>query len=124
MKQKILTIVTALCCALLLGAVPGIASSKSGNEAKKAPARADHQMWSPVTFSGTISMVDPAERLVVVRDSTGVPFDVVVTHATRIRSGDQKLTLPELAAQTDKAVSVTLIPEKRGDMGKMIQVRG
>jgi len=124
MKRKISTTLSAFCCALLLGAAPGIASSKSENKADKAPARADHQMWSPVTLSGTISMVDPAERLVVVRDSTGVPFDVVVTHATRIRSGDQKLTLSELASKTDKAVSITIVPEKRGDMGKMIEVTG
>jgi hypothetical protein len=69
-------------------------------------------------------MVDPAQNLMVVETPNGVPFDMVVNSKTRIKSGNQALTLKELTQDSNKTVSVKFIPERRGDVAKSIQIRG
>lgn len=80
--------------------------------------------WPPETMSGTITMVDPAQHLVVVQDSSGIPFDMVVTGSTQIRSGNQKLTFGDLTSDINKNVSLHFIPERRGDVARSIQLNG
>ena len=69
-------------------------------------------------------MVDPAQHLVVVQDSSGIPFDMVVTGSTQIRSGNQKLTFGDLTSDINKNVSLHFIPERRGDVARSIQLNG
>jgi hypothetical protein len=80
--------------------------------------------WRPETLTGKITMVDPVKRLVVVKGASEVPFDMIVTPSTRIRSGDQKLKLSDLASQTKKDASVKFVPERRGDVAQSIRVNG
>jgi hypothetical protein len=80
--------------------------------------------WPPETLNGTITMVDPTQHLVVVQDSSGVPFDMVVTGSTRIRSGNQRLTLGDLTSDLNKSVSLRFKPERRGDVARSIQLNG
>ncbi|HYW45210.1 MAG TPA: hypothetical protein VE959_20270 [Bryobacteraceae bacterium] len=80
--------------------------------------------WPPEAVSGKIAMVEPARNLVVVKGPDGVPFDVVVTAKTRIKSGDQAITLKDLTQDTNKTVSVKYIPERRGDVAKSIRISG
>ena len=89
-----------------------------------APANADHQTtaqrWTAQDLKGTISMVDPKMNLVVVRDSSGVPFDITVARSTRIDSGAQREELSQLAPK--QSVSVHFVPETKGDIARTIQV--
>jgi hypothetical protein len=101
-------------CALLLGS-PLIAANKT------AVVRS---VWPAETLSGTVTMVDPATKTVVIRTSGGVPFDMVVTRNTRIESGDRAITLQDLQQDMNKGVSVRFVPERRGDVARTIRLNG
>lgn len=125
MKRKILTALGAVGCAFLL-AVPMTAANKSAPEVhhKTMAKETMRHSWRSETLSGTITMVDPVKKLVVVKGAGGVPFDMIVTPSTRIRSGDQKLKLADLASKTKKPTSVKFVPEQRGDVAQSIRVTG
>ena len=80
--------------------------------------------WRPETLSGKISVVNADRRLVVVETPDGVPYDMVVTGKTRIKSGDQAVSLKELTQDTNKSVSVKFTPERRGDVARTIEIGG
>lgn len=111
--KKIRFAFAALACSTLL-VVPAVAAQKS------APRSA----WAPETLTGTISMVDPALRVVVVKDSSGIPFDIVVNRATRIQAGNQELKLKDLSSDVNKSVSLKFVPERGGDVARTIRLNG
>ena len=125
--MRILLTASALACALLLTG-PTIAAVKSRPKAQETAAihrGAIPSVWPAETLMGTIMMVDPAEKLVVIQGPDGVPFDMRVTSATRIRSQNQPLHLRDLSAKTNDKVSVRFLPERKGDVARMsIQVVG
>lgn len=77
--------------------------------------------WQAQDLKGTISMVDPQRDLVVVRDSSGTPFDLKVQRSTRIENGKTPETLAKLSK--NESVDVRYIPEARGDMARQIEVQ-
>jgi hypothetical protein len=87
-------------------------------------AAARRRAWPPETISGTIRLVDPARNLVVMQDASGVPFDLLVTRSTRIRSGPRKLTLRDLAGKANRKVEVRFVPQRKGDVARSIQLIG
>lgn len=92
------------------------AASKTASDHKAAEMR-----WAPQDLKGTISMVDPKMNLVVVRDSSGVPFDIKVMPSTKIDAGSTKEELSQLTPQ--ESVAVHFVPEARGDIARTIQVK-
>jgi len=103
----------ALACPALL-VVPAVAAQKP----------AHRNAWAPEQLTGTISMVDPALRVVVVKDSAGIPFDIQVNRATRIQAGDRQLKLKDLSSDVNKGVSLKFVPERRGDVARTIRLNG
>lgn len=93
-------------------------TSAPANTSNEHQAAADR--WAAQNLKGTISMVDPKMDLVVVRDSSGVPFDIKVARSTRIDAGAKQEELSQLAP--NQSVSVHFIPESRGDIARTIQV--
>jgi hypothetical protein len=77
--------------------------------------------WQAQELKGTISMVDPQQDLVVVRDSSGTPFDIQVQRSTRITNGQSPAKLSQLSK--NESVSVRYIPEVRGDVARQIEVQ-
>ncbi|MGH9470727.1 MAG: hypothetical protein ACRD1N_10360 [Terriglobia bacterium] len=76
-------------------------------------------------LSGNISIVDAGQKVVVVTDSNGVPFDLKVTRGTRIEVNGQKSTLDALSNQTDKQATVKYRDGlDRGLIAESIQVSG
>jgi hypothetical protein len=114
-------------CGLLL-ALPASAADKAAPAPGKTPASHSVPMirsgWAPETISGTIAMVDPAARLVVVQNADGVPFDLVITPRTRIESGDRALPLKDLSGYRNKSVSVRFVPERSGDVAESVRIAG
>ena len=113
-------------CALLL-AIPLIAADGPANMTNSnIAAAADRRTaaWKPETLSGTIAKVDPDQKLVVVQASDGVPFDMVLTAKTSIKSDDGAITVKDLTQDMNKTVTVTFTPERRGDVATSIQVNG
>lgn len=124
MKRKILNALGAAACACLF-VVPMTAANKPATKANNAPAKeAMQRAWRPQRLSGRIMMVDAVKKIVVVKDADGVPFDMIVTPSTRIKSSEQRLTLSDLASQTSKSASVKFVPERRGDVAQSIRVSG
>jgi hypothetical protein len=113
--------VCALLLAMPLAAASGV-SEKTGKSMTKAAAV--QSVWPPETLSGKITMIDPAQRLVIIQTSDGVPFDMVVTPRTRIESGDRATAFKDLTQDINRNVSVSFIPERRGDVATSIQIGG
>ncbi|MGH9327959.1 MAG: hypothetical protein ACRD2B_14920 [Terriglobia bacterium] len=57
-------------------------------------------------LSGTLSMVDAGQKVVVITNSDGTPFDFKVTRRTRIEVNGQKANLDSLSDQTSKQASI------------------
>ena len=115
--------VTALACACWV-MVPASAAVKSTSKTQEAVAHRSTipEAWPPETLMGTIVMVDPAAKLVVIQDRSGIPYDLQITPSTHVFSGNQRLDLRDLSMKTNDNVSVRFIPERRGDVAKSIQV--
>lgn len=77
--------------------------------------------WQSQDLKGTISMVDPQQDLVVVKDSSGTPFDIKVQRSTHIKNGQKPEKLVQLSK--NESVDVRYIPEARGDMARQIEVQ-
>ena len=117
MKNKAIRTLQAVAFSALL-ALPLAAAAK-------APAqKAKQQAWPAENLTGTIESVDPAQHIVVIKTADGVPFDMVVTHATRIASGDQTLQMGDLNSNVNRNVTVRFVPESRGDVARTIQLQG
>jgi hypothetical protein len=129
MMKARMSILASTACALLLAipltAANGPAASTNNHTNKKMTATATMRTaWTPQTLTGKIATVDPDRKLVVVKDSSGVPFDMVVTAKTRIKAGDQTITLKDLTRDMNKTVSLQYIPERSGDVAKSIRING
>jgi hypothetical protein len=109
--------------AALAFAIPSFAADNNG-AAKAASHNATRTAWAPQTLSGTIAMVDPAHRLVVIQTDGGVPYDLDVSRQTKIENGNQRMSLQNLNQDVNQKVSVKLIPERRGDVAAWIRVGG
>jgi len=122
MKLHLLRALGISACALLL-ALPINAAEKSATPTHKASSsRTLRNAWSPETLTGKIISVDPAQDLVIMQDSGGIPFDLRVTKSTHIMAGDQKLTLDKLSSDLHKDVSVRFVPERSGDVARTIHI--
>lgn len=136
MKNRMLTFVAVLAL-VLLGAIslmaqdqPAAAQDQSApaasdNAAKPAAPAKHHAMAAAAseTVSGTLTMVDADKKLVVVSGSSGVPYDFMVTGATRIKVGANKAKLADLSSDTNKQATVMFMAEKkRGNVAKSIEV--
>jgi hypothetical protein len=80
--------------------------------------------WPPEFLSGKIVNVDPDRKLVVMQTPDGIPFDMVVTAKTLIKSGDQSIALKDLTRDMNQSVSVKFVPERRGDVAESIRLNG
>jgi hypothetical protein len=120
-KTATLTLAGAFCAML-----PAIPAAAAGLSVKPSPAHSTpmQRVWPAETLSGKIAMVDPAEKLVVVQDASGVPFDIVITPRTHIQCGDRALYFEDLTGYRNKSVSIKFVPERRGDVAESVRIGG
>jgi hypothetical protein len=119
MKAK-LSLLAAAACALLLVLPVG---AKNPPVTATIPGSATRGAWPAETLSGKITMVDPVQKIVVVQ-SNGVPYDLMVTSRTKIESGGQTMSLDGLSSDINQGVSVRFTPERRGDVASSITIGG
>jgi hypothetical protein len=74
------------------------------------------------TISGTLQMVAADQKIVVLTDSAGTPFNFKVTGATRIKVAGKKAKLDELTSQTNKTASVKFLPTRSGNVAQSIEI--
>jgi hypothetical protein len=119
MSERISSVLGFFACAAFL-VMPLVA----GQNSALATESSSRSAWPAETLTGTITMVDPAQHLFVVKDASGVPFDIMVTHNTRIMSNGQRLNLSALNSDINKPVTLRFVPEGRGDIARSVQVNG
>jgi len=123
LKVKCSNIAVTACLVL---AVPLISAGRppaSMNRTMTA-ATSMRTAWKPETLTGKITNVYPGRNLVVVETNDGVPFDILVTTNTQIKSADRGLDLKQLKEDMNQNVSITFTPERRGDVATLIQING
>ena len=120
--KAILPIVAAAALALPFAAPVPAAASNTKPAKTVAHHAATRSEWAAQDLTGSIAMVDPARKLVVIQTAGGVPFDLDVTRDTRIRNGSQRISLSDLSQDMNQNVSVRLIPERRGDVAAWIRL--
>lgn len=107
-------------CVPALFAATKTTSASAGASTNSATTHQAVERWAPQNLNGTVSMVDPTMDLVVVKDSSGVPFDITVSRRTRIDKGTTREQLAQLTPK--ESVSVHYVPESRGDIARTIEI--
>jgi hypothetical protein len=105
-----------------MACLPATCATATNTKVTKPAQHSGNQVWRPETLSGKITMVDPALKLIVVQDSSGVPFDIKVNGSTHIKSANGMLNLSDLNSHLNRNASVKFVPESRGDIAKTINV--
>jgi hypothetical protein len=123
MKRLITSILAGAACALVL-VIPMAGSDKPPATTSAAHSATLRSAWPPENLSGTITMADPKEDLLVVQGPDGVPFDMTITPMTKIWSGNQRVSVQDLEQYRNKQVSVRFVPERRGDVAESIRITG
>ncbi len=118
MPNRLVMLLT-LAFALILTAV-GSASAQEAAEKAASPEALGPQD----TISGTISLVVPDKKLLVVTTAKGAPLNFVVGPGTRIKAGEQRLKLTDLTGRVNQKVSVTFVPTRRGNLARTVEVSG
>ena len=121
MKIRLSALSIAACAAMAAAPLFAASTTSTTTSTKAAEVRA---VWPAESLSGTITIVDPALKTVVVQTPGGVPFDMVVNRNTRIKAGDRAISLQDLQQDVNKGVSVKFVPERRGDVATTIQLNG
>lgn len=122
--KKLTKFAVAVAAGALLFVIPlAAAVNTAAHRSTAIQSKTMRAAWPPETLSGTITMVDPGQRLIVVTEN-GVPFDMVITPRTHIRSGNRMLSLKDLKQFQNDNVSLKFVPERRGDVAESIHVNG
>ncbi len=123
MRKITLPLLATAALAFVL-ASPSIAADKPVAKTNHTTMKsaANRGAWASQTLSGTIMIVDPDKKLVVIQTSDGVPYDLDVSRGTRIKNGDQTISLRDLSQDINKNVSVKLVPERHGDIAASIRI--
>jgi hypothetical protein len=119
MRKTLLSLLVLFVLALL-GVAPSFAKQKAQASGTEKPAV--HALARAETLSGTISMVAPANHLVIVKDASGTPFDFRVGKFTKIDINGHKATLQQLSSEINNSVSVRFVPLVSGDLARTIKV--
>lgn len=87
---------------------PAAQPAKHSHHAKKAGAENLTAKYAAgvQSVSGTLSMVDATQKVIVVTDSDGTPFNFTVGKGAKIEVSGKKGTLDDLSGQTNQQVSV------------------
>jgi hypothetical protein len=99
-------------------------SSALAQEVAPAAEKPRAAAMKPETLSGTLQIVVVEKKLVVVVGSNGIPYNLKVTGATKIKVGGSKAKLADLSGATGKSVSVKFLSEKHaGNLAQSIEVQ-
>lgn len=119
--MKKLSLLLSVCLVLFFGAaVAGAKTTQSSTTASSTVER-NWNYFRPETLSGTVTMVDAQQHLIVLT-SGGIPYNFKVTKATHIKVAGNKATFRKLSNQDQKEASVTFVARANGDFARNITV--
>ena len=116
MKFPVMVAVTAFALTL---APLAVAASTTKTPQKTAAKTDVISRWPAENVSGSIAMVDPSQKLLIVKGDSTI-FDFVITPRTRIMDGNKRVTLAQLNAKDNGQVKVHFVPERKGDVAASI----
>lgn len=108
--------------AVLIGTPVMCGANKPSSNAHPKSAAARGVLGPAETLNGKIVMVDPKSNLAVIKNAQGTTFDLVATKAAHLQSADRTVHLNDLNADINKPLSVTFIPERSGDIARLIKL--
>jgi hypothetical protein len=120
-KMKFPVITAAAAGFALMLAPLGAAASTTKTPAKKAAKTNVTSRWRAENVSGSIDMVDPSHKLLIVKGDSTI-FDFVVTRRTKIMDGSKRTSLAQLSSKDNGQVKVHFVPERKGDVAASIEV--
>lgn len=106
---------------LLFGAALASAQTMKSSTAGSSAAERNWNSFRPETLSGTVTLIDADQNLVVLT-SDGIPYNFKVTKATKIEVAGSQASFNDLVSQTQKEASVTFIARPTGNVAKSITV--
>ena len=66
--------------------------------------------------------LDKEQRLIVLKEDGGVPFNFKVTPATKIEIGGRKAGFEDLETTTNAKISVTFVPMRQGNVARKVRI--
>lgn len=67
-------------------------------------------------------MVDTDKKMLVVKDSDGVPLNFSLLKGTKITMGGKKAAMSDLSGASGKQVSVKFVPTRKGNSAKSVDI--
>jgi len=107
------------CAFLVVWAITPALAQQEPAQKEAPPAGA---LGPAETLSGSIMMADAEKKILIVKSTAGVPYNFVITPATRITEANQRLKLADLSARVDRQVTVRFLPTRRGNIARSVQV--
>jgi hypothetical protein len=98
-------------------------STQNSNAAASEKAPSNAVLGKKETLTGRLYMVEPAQKLVVVKDSGDIPFDITVTRHTKILVNNQTAELANLKDHVNSPVTIQFVPRDQGDFAQTIQTK-
>jgi len=119
--KKLSISVLAIVSGVLYLSIPVAAADKpAAPAAKTTHAATIRNAWPAETIAAKIDTVNPDHHLLIVQGTNQVPFDMIITARTRIKSGDKRIGFADLAGDQGKTVTIKFVPERRGDVAESI----
>jgi ABC-type amino acid transport substrate-binding protein len=119
LKRKAGGWILSLAAIAMLGFGVSVAPAAQGEAPKAESPKASAAKAE--TLTGTLTIVQADKKLVVVTNSSGIPFSFKVT-GTRITVNGQKAKLADLSSQTNKQATVKYVPSRSGNVAKTIEI--
>ncbi len=108
----------AICVVSLFLSSIAVAQQEPSQKETTAPAA----LGPAETLSGSIMMVQPEKKILIVKSAAGVPYNFLVTPTTRITAQNQRLKLADLASRQDQRVTVRFVPTRRGNIARSVEL--
>jgi hypothetical protein len=112
-------VMAATAVAFAVSLAPLAVAAKTKAPEKKAAKTDVISHWPAENVAGSIDMVDPSQKLLIVKGDSTI-FDFVVTSHTRIMEGNKRVTLAQLSSKNQ--VKVHFVPERKGDVAASIEL--
>jgi len=112
-------LILALCASLTVWASAPVLAQQEPAQKEAAPAGA---LGPAETLSGSIMMADADKKILIVKSAAGIPYSFVLTSATRITEGNQRLKIADLTARVNQQVNVRFLPTRRGNLARSVQI--
>lgn len=109
-------ILFSVCVTIFCGMVPLVASAPPNG----TPAAV---IVKPENITGTLTIVDPDQRVIYVKSADGIVYDFRIVESTKIAADGAKISFEDLSAQIGKSIEVVFRPLKIGNVAQSVDLK-